>query len=69
MLRVPYWMLIAAIAGLTGCSAGGDDETTPTEDQTTGKAVVLLPKKEKNAPQYRLESSFGYTDHKFANIL
>jgi len=37
MLRVPYWMLIAAIAGLTGCSAGGDDETTPTEDQATGK--------------------------------
>ena len=36
------------------------------KDQTTGKAVVLLPKKEKNAPQYRLESSFGYTDHKFA---
>ena len=31
------------------------------KDQTTGKAAVLLPKKEKNAPQYRRESSFGYT--------
>jgi len=31
------------------------------KDQTTGKAAVLSPKKEKNAPQYRRESSFGYT--------